>query len=455
MVIEALITNIISPILFVYLLVSLVKRTRATVFSQGNLDSIVLIIIYFVMSAIYAYLVLDTNNFISLSPGSDSDTYESILLNYSTYGYDQPMYRLLESQNKHFVTLLDNFYYSTISNTVLAGTFIVIVRLLCSVVAMITIYDLLIKNGIKLNRMKINILLFNTISIIVAISFLREAYIIFFITEILYVYATFKKSLTKHLIIIVLLLLLNSSREMYAWIIGLYIILEEYKTKRLMVVGALGFISIVMIFASSGQVFESIYRRLVIDLFYLADSDVDLIGANDHLLFSVGKLYNYTYSTTELLVVAINRIIYGLKSILIQPIFSSYLLHYMYSNEVLVGGYNGSYSKVLFLSYSAIYDFIIFPLFISFVANYKRIRYSSVELQLLQKYFILLALGTILLYSLKYFGSVHFRIYYLYHIFILTLSLTLPITRKYFIFGLFIMVSINILIFVIRISALI
>ncbi|MDE5421915.1 hypothetical protein L3073_06820 [Ancylomarina sp. DW003] len=392
----------------------------------------------------------------SLSYGSDSSYFESILLSIQKDGLVSTTFNNFLGENKFLAIYLNSIFYRCFDGQIVPALFVFLFNLIIhflSVINLFFIYNKLLKNGKAINSNKIifSVLIsYNVIALLMIFSFLRGVYILFFITEIIYLIFYREKSHYK-LLAVILVIGLFYLKGFYAFILSLFLIFNILMSKR--VKDKLLQLSLFKLVVLGGVFLIVVFMALQEHLKIMLSKMLILVGNDYQNMMKYGSdvlkeedFYSGDLSLRTLIQMFIRRGISGTIRFILTPVFSTYLVDFTFIKTVSSHYYFGIESKVLVLLHSLGKNFIIFPAFVSSLFTLKKRVRQEVSPNLIVMYLIVcLIFGTMLIYGVKFFGNRHFKIDYVFDMLMLLFAFSYPISKKAFVTGVFVMVTINIL----------
>ncbi|MCK4662712.1 MAG: hypothetical protein KAT68_07600 [Bacteroidales bacterium] len=418
--------------------------------------------VFFVFIIYYLYNVYLYNDLSSFSYGSDSSFFEKILLSIQKKGdfKDAYMYEWIKQDKKIFAIYLNSIFYRLFANNVVNAILVFFFNYLIHFLLTITgilLFKNIFKEDLRTDKnyqLKIFLISFSIIGLLILPTFLRDVYILFVIIEIQYLLFYEKSNFKKWLLIILGVFILLNIRELYAYAVIAYVFLFKiFKLENLnflkinlkkikfyyVIIFLVLLISIIFLFDTTDFLYKIATKLLV-----LIEGEKDFLGSFEFLGIKYGSVQNY--SLLYLFFIIFLRMLIGILRFIITPVFSQYLLYYIFSfSSNDTSFYFGTENIVVVLLSTFIFNFIIFPAIFSFIFRIRDLTKEKDKLKL--NYFlfnIIMVVFTILTYSIKFLGARNQKVDYIYGFVIMITVFAKKFDKKYFALGLLFMIVLNI-----------
>lgn len=397
--------------------------------------SILYLFALIIISSIYTFNIYEFNQYNSLSYGSDSNYFLSILNevksigfenNYSDHGFD---YLVKEKKFLHILIYYPIFHW--INSTVFSSFLVFCLNIL--------IYIKLMQSSNYLIGNKFNVkskLYLSVLAPLILISFLRDLIILFLLIEsLVYVkkYFLFKKKKYLYFFLFFSLLVLFL-RPTFSLVLYISFAAVNYNVKFLLL--SVTF-SVLFLF----YYYETFTYRMLGSLLILQPSDLISTGVDENVI-DKDLFTKQFYSIADLIKFSFIKFFMGFYKMILAPVFSSYLN--LFSDNFSKHFYFGLDRKILLVLDSFIYNFIILPIFIS--KTWHLIKLNLKNGYVIEKMILIIYLFITTLYAIKFFGVRSFKIDFILHfLMILFISKYSFKSKNIYKVTLFSMIAINIL----------
>ncbi len=434
------------PVFFIYIVINLNIRFKILSIENKKHISYFILLSLFV-AAIYLYNLYIYNYETSLSFGSDSNYFESIYKDLGEYSISSHLFQFIADENKSFTFFVYYFIYYVSDYYVLNSIILFFCNYLVFFLTIITAISILTQlfGDKELNGLKYY-LIYYILSFLIIFSFLRDVYNVFFVIEIAYLLFVSKQPLIyRSIVIAISIYALMNIRNFFAYVILLFIFTQMLMTiinrkYRLYIV--LIAIGIIVFLIPQDTMVHELGRLLI-----LQKGDLDIKSINTSQLIDITTFYSGGYSLIELMNYAKDRLTTGFARFVLTPLFSQYVIYYLDAPINNISSYwMGMESRIIQIIHAFMYNFIIFPFFISFLFTFVKDYNKLKDIQKkFYNYFLMIIFAIIFVYSIKFFGARNLKIDFVIHFFLILILSTynISINKKYIIITLIFMIMIN------------
>ncbi|MBB1436755.1 hypothetical protein H5201_21110 [Pseudoalteromonas sp. SG43-6] len=363
---------------------------------------------FFVFYFINDILIFNSNG--SYSYGQDSDVFEGFLKVFSidNLEYLQSEYNFI-NDNKGFYYLSVGFYFELFDIGGETWLFFIF-----NYVFFFASILLLNKNISQNASFAWFLLAFNPISFFIITTFLRESLLLLSIAFFYDFFGRSNRRFLDYILFSFFAIAIAQTRSIYLYstLITIFVWYISFYRKDSIDKKSFIFKSsllILAVLALAATFFNDFLTSNLVRLLVLNGSDTHHIAGYDGLSVDSEVLSQGDYSLVNIIFIISERAVLGLSKMMITPIaFDSF--YYLLIGES-VNYYENFAVRFLFFLGALIFNFIIFPMFISSILKVKFSKEFIKEFYLLFCYFT-----TVFVYSIKFMGQRNFKIDFINHI---------------------------------------